>query len=281
MPFNLDLSVSAWVHVFFWQIPTQKSPCLSQMGVESGWMLGLPSLTPSLAASPLLQPAWAPPGEFEPPLGLEETPDSIRPRLFQLFLHLLPNFLSSDSLPSCPGVWSFQPPSASLPTPLQPSSSPRTMEAWWPVGWVAASSSGLGRHCTSGVPEAVWWRLDGRWGPSCLPRVSLWALQKFLCQVPLTPSGLLAGGWRSLGLYSAESLLPPESLGSFERPTRPRDFLRLPVPRVPGFHPLQPPALDFQLWILSLLCFLYHSVQTIFCLLLCVFFFFPDTIDYV
>ena len=38
---------------------------------ELGWMSGLSSLTPSLAASPLLQPAWVPPGEFEPPLGLE------------------------------------------------------------------------------------------------------------------------------------------------------------------------------------------------------------------
>ena len=39
---------------------------------ELGWISGLSSLTPSLAASPLLQPAWAPPGEFESPHGLEE-----------------------------------------------------------------------------------------------------------------------------------------------------------------------------------------------------------------
>lgn len=96
---------------------------------ELGWISGLPSLTPSLAASPLLQPAWAPLGEFEPTLGLEEAPDSIWLWLFQLFLHLLLNFLALIPCPHTQVCGSFQPPSASLPAPLQPSSSPRTMEA--------------------------------------------------------------------------------------------------------------------------------------------------------
>lgn len=121
---------------------------------ELGWISGLPSLTPSLAASPLLQPAWAPLGEFKPTLGLEETPDSIWLWLFQLFLHLLPNFLSSDSLPSRPGVWI-------LPAALsQPARSPPALLFSQDQGSMVAC--GLGRQCNSGVPEPVWWRWDGR-----------------------------------------------------------------------------------------------------------------------
>ena len=55
MPVNLDLSVSAWAHVFFWQSPTQKSPCLSQMGVEPSWLSW-----DGCRDFPLSPPAWQP-----------------------------------------------------------------------------------------------------------------------------------------------------------------------------------------------------------------------------
>ena len=121
MPFNLDLSNCFLVSARF--LPTESytkaSLCESDGGrallAELGWAPG-PHPHPSWVTPSCSRPA--PPGEFEPPLRLEEASDSIRPCLAQPSFHLLPHFLSSDSLPSCPGVWI-------LPAALgQPVSSP-------------------------------------------------------------------------------------------------------------------------------------------------------------
>lgn len=107
MPVDLDLSNCFLMSARF--LPTESytkaSLCESDgsraLLAEVGWAPG-PHPHPSLVTPSHSRPA--PPGEFEPPLGLEEASDSIRPCLAQLFLHLLPHFLSSDSLPSRPDV---------------------------------------------------------------------------------------------------------------------------------------------------------------------------------
>lgn len=74
------------------------------MGVElsrPSWGGRLDS--PSLAAAPRSGPGLR--GVREPPLRLEEASGSLWPGLSQPPRHLLPGFLSSDSLPSRPDAW--------------------------------------------------------------------------------------------------------------------------------------------------------------------------------
>ena len=116
-------------------------------------------------------------------VGLEEAPDSIWPRLFQLFLHLLPNFLSSDSLPSRPGVWI-------LPAALsQPARSPPAL--------IVSQDHGNMMPCGLGCHLILW---PGKalqlWGArACLVEMG-WQVRAFLSSqpVPLSLTEVLVPG---------------------------------------------------------------------------------------
>ena len=115
-------------------------------------------------------------------VGLEEAP--IPSGLgFQLFLHLLPNFLSSDSLPSCPGVWI-------LPATLsQPARSPPAL--------IVSQDHGSMMACGLGCRLILW---PGKalqlWGArACLVEMG-WQVRAFLSSqpVPLSLTEVLVPG---------------------------------------------------------------------------------------
>lgn len=117
------------------------------MGVEPPWLSW-----DGYQDSPLSPPAWQPAPSCSQPgppwVSLSLPLDWKKPLIpsgFGSFSSSSICFLIFLALIPCPHAQvcgSSQPPSASLPAPLQPSSSPRTREAWWPVAWEGSATLG-------------------------------------------------------------------------------------------------------------------------------------------